>query len=241
VSKRKGTRSVSTLTPSQLARKRANDREAQRAIRARTKEHIERLERELEEYKSRNSRDETVQTLLRRNKCLESELQDLRLTLAQYQAGMYRNASDAVYCGLTLADPGFNAARLSDGLPAGSAMSSRASSFGNGTTGEYNTTPGFGPSFLPTPEPGPSDAYMTVMPATSAPSVVSSPCSSTGHPEDYMPGGYIPTSVPIMGGSVVPSTGMSCLGDETKVEFEEMDGTSKQLQTWNIQTRGRFG
>jgi hypothetical protein len=222
VSKRKGTRSVSTLTPSQLARKRANDREAQRAIRARTKEHIERLERELEEYKSRNSRDETVQTLLRRNKCLESELQDLRLTLAQYQAG-------------------FNAARLSDGLPAGSAMSSRASSFGNGTTGEYNTTPGFGPSFLPTPEPGPSDAYMTVMPATSAPSVVSSPCSSTGHPEDYMPGGYIPTSVPIMGGSVVPSTGMSCLGDETKVEFEEMDGTSKQLQTWNIQTRGRFG
>ncbi|KAH7248379.1 hypothetical protein B0J15DRAFT_400930 [Fusarium solani] len=40
--KRKGTRSGSTLTPSQLARKGANDREAQRAIRARTKEHIER-------------------------------------------------------------------------------------------------------------------------------------------------------------------------------------------------------
>ena len=71
-----GTRSVSTLTPSQLARKRANDREAQRAIRARTKEHIERLERELEELKSRQNRDETVQNLIKRNKELERQEQD---------------------------------------------------------------------------------------------------------------------------------------------------------------------
>ena len=76
-----GTRSVSTLTPSQLARKRANDREAQRAIRARTKEHIERLERELEELKSKQSRDETVQDLLKRNKALEKELRSLRETM----------------------------------------------------------------------------------------------------------------------------------------------------------------
>ena len=72
---------MSTLTPSQLARKRANDREAQRAIRARTKEHIERLEREIEELKSRNTRDETVQELLRRNKALEQEVTNLRKTL----------------------------------------------------------------------------------------------------------------------------------------------------------------
>lgn len=76
-----GTRSVSTLTPSQLARKRANDREAQRAIRARTKEHIERLESELEELKSHQSRDKTVQDLLRRNKALEEELNRLRESL----------------------------------------------------------------------------------------------------------------------------------------------------------------
>lgn len=76
-----GTRSVSTLTPSQLARKRANDREAQRAIRARTKEHIERLERELEDLKSKQSRDETVQDLLKRNKALEKELRSLRETM----------------------------------------------------------------------------------------------------------------------------------------------------------------
>ncbi|KAI0134178.1 hypothetical protein BJ170DRAFT_591166 [Xylariales sp. AK1849] len=73
-----GTRSVSTLTPSQLARKRANDREAQRAIRARTKEHIENLERELEELRSTQSRDETVQDLMRRNRALEEELHRLK-------------------------------------------------------------------------------------------------------------------------------------------------------------------
>ncbi|KAL5889804.1 hypothetical protein ACKVWC_005031 [Pyricularia oryzae] len=78
--KRKGTRSVSTLTPSQLARKRANDREAQRAIRARTKEHIERLEREVEELKSKQNRDETLQELIRKNKYLEKEIARLRET-----------------------------------------------------------------------------------------------------------------------------------------------------------------
>ncbi|KAL9567475.1 hypothetical protein ACKAV7_008425 [Fusarium commune] len=76
--KTKGTRSASILTPAQLARKRANDREAQRAIRARTKEHIERLERELAELKSKQSRDQTVQELLRRNKAIEKELIQLK-------------------------------------------------------------------------------------------------------------------------------------------------------------------
>ncbi|EGU74289.1 hypothetical protein FOXB_15201, partial [Fusarium oxysporum f. sp. conglutinans Fo5176] len=57
-----------------LARKRANDREAQRAIRIRTKEHIERLERELAELKSNQSRDQTIQDLLRRNTAIEREL-----------------------------------------------------------------------------------------------------------------------------------------------------------------------
>ncbi|KAK7754679.1 hypothetical protein SLS62_003236 [Diatrype stigma] len=80
-SKRKGTRSVSTLTPSQLARKRANDREAQRAIRARTKEHIESLERQVEDLRGHQGRDRVVQELLRRNKALEDELRRLRENL----------------------------------------------------------------------------------------------------------------------------------------------------------------
>lgn len=69
---------MSTLTAAQLSRKRANDREAQRAIRARTKDHIERLESELDELRGRHSRDHTVQELLRRNKALEDELGRLR-------------------------------------------------------------------------------------------------------------------------------------------------------------------
>ncbi|PNS17331.1 hypothetical protein CAC42_7014 [Sphaceloma murrayae] len=47
---RAGTRSVSNLSAAQLERKRANDREAQRAIRQRTKDHIESLERKVAEY-----------------------------------------------------------------------------------------------------------------------------------------------------------------------------------------------
>ncbi|KAG7408051.1 hypothetical protein Forpi1262_v018021 [Fusarium oxysporum f. sp. raphani] len=48
------------------------------AIRARTKEYIDRLERELEDLKSKQSRDQTIQGLLRRNQALEEELMRLK-------------------------------------------------------------------------------------------------------------------------------------------------------------------
>ncbi|CAG9950791.1 unnamed protein product [Clonostachys rosea f. rosea IK726] len=90
--KKKDIRSTSILSPAQLTHKRAKDREAQRAIRARTKEHIERLERELAELTSKQSRDQTIQDLLRRNKALEKELIQLRefvtvpMTSSRYSA-----------------------------------------------------------------------------------------------------------------------------------------------------------
>ncbi|KAK3682167.1 hypothetical protein B0T22DRAFT_277995 [Podospora appendiculata] len=205
--KRKGTRSVSTLTPSQLARKRANDREAQRAIRARTKEHIERLERELDELKKQN-RDETVQQLIRRNKALEQELMQLKESL-----GIQNRPYPA---------PGYEV----DGLPTVSTVSSRASSFGQGST-EYSSAPSFGPSYLPTPEP--CDSWSSVVPisSVSVPSVVSSPSSSTGHPDDYVPG-YIPTSVPtsMMDGSVLQPSAMPCL-DGGKAEYEDIENADR--------------
>ncbi|KAH8747060.1 hypothetical protein F5883DRAFT_584767 [Diaporthe sp. PMI_573] len=71
-------RRASSLTPNQLARKRANDRNAQRAIRVRTKEYIERLEKELEELKSRHSHNEIVQELVQKNRALEMELATLK-------------------------------------------------------------------------------------------------------------------------------------------------------------------
>lgn len=71
------------MTPEKLAQKRASDREAQRKIRARTKEYIERLEKEIEQLKSQKcrdqkSRDRTIQSLLRRNEAMEKELVELK-------------------------------------------------------------------------------------------------------------------------------------------------------------------
>ena len=80
---RAGTRSVSTLSAAQLERKRANDREAQRAIRARTKEHIEKLERRIHELTSQDERNEQLLAALKRNKELEEENQMLRASLEQ--------------------------------------------------------------------------------------------------------------------------------------------------------------
>ncbi|KAL2001429.1 hypothetical protein VTN02DRAFT_1786 [Thermoascus thermophilus] len=76
---RAGTRKVASLTAEQLERKRANDREAQRTIRQRTKEHIEQLERQVAELRAR---DEQMDNVLRRNVALEAEISRLRHQLA---------------------------------------------------------------------------------------------------------------------------------------------------------------
>ncbi|KUI59058.1 AP-1-like transcription factor [Cytospora mali] len=191
--KRKGTRSVSTLTPSQLARKRANDREAQRAIRARTKEHIERLECELEELKSKQNRDETVQDLLKRNKALECELKRLRKTMGiphtdPYPSSVYENELPSL---------------PSSGVP------SLSSSYGQSVRASAD---GYGYSHIPTPEP--SEPWTTSIPVT-VPSAVSSP-SSSGPMEEY---GYIPPSLPaLIDGITVPATAVPY---QNEVEYED--------------------
>ncbi|ROV92388.1 hypothetical protein VMCG_09119 [Cytospora schulzeri] len=192
--KRKGTRSVSTLTPSQLARKRANDREAQRAIRARTKEHIERLECELDELKSKQNRDETVQDLLKRNKALETELKRLRKTMGiphtdPYPSSVYENELPSL---------------PSSGVP------SLSSSYGQSVR---TSVDGYGYSHIPTPEP--SEPWTNSIPVT-VPSTVSSP-SSSGPMEDY---GYtIPPSLPgLIDGITVPA---SAVPYQNEVEYED--------------------
>ncbi|KAG8427950.1 hypothetical protein J3459_006207 [Metarhizium acridum] len=79
--KRKNTRTASHLNSAQLERKRANDRESQRAIRARTKEHIARLEQEVRRLRSRDFNRE-FQHLLRCNEALETELRQFRASVA---------------------------------------------------------------------------------------------------------------------------------------------------------------
>ncbi|KAG0158525.1 hypothetical protein PDIDSM_6040 [Penicillium digitatum] len=83
---RSGTRKVSTLSAEQLERKRANDREAQRSIRQRTKEHIEQLESQVSTLQSQIAEmrlkkkrfDEVVQ----HNAFLENEVMRLKHQVA---------------------------------------------------------------------------------------------------------------------------------------------------------------
>jgi hypothetical protein len=77
---RGGKRSVTHLSKAQLARKRANDREAQRNIRQRTKEHIENLERKVKELEE-TTRAGSLERVLARNRELEQEIEQLRAQL----------------------------------------------------------------------------------------------------------------------------------------------------------------
>lgn len=74
-------RGVANLTPDQLAKKRANDREAQRAIRERTKNQIENLEKKIRELTSQQPYQE-LQHVLRQKELVETENADIKKRLA---------------------------------------------------------------------------------------------------------------------------------------------------------------
>ncbi|KAF5679817.1 hypothetical protein FHETE_708 [Fusarium heterosporum] len=226
-SKRKGTRSVSTLTPSQLARKRANDREAQRAIRARTKEHIDRLERELEDLKSKQSRDQTVQELLRRNQALEEELMRLKenmgvsMTSSPYSApgtalSVTIPATTTSPHHSILTTPSVYDDNLSTG--SGAIPSPRGSPY---PSGDYSPLPDYGQQYV---LPNNCESWASTVPCP-VPSNVSSPSSSA---DDYS-AGYIPTSVPtsMLASSNTSSSNVSAVGhshkEVIKMEYEDVD------------------
>jgi len=85
---RAGTRSVTTLTAAQLERKRANDREAQRAIRQRTKDHIEQLERRVAELSGVQDENTRLVDALRRIDELKRENNSLRAKLSHALAAL---------------------------------------------------------------------------------------------------------------------------------------------------------
>ncbi|CAD0082080.1 unnamed protein product [Aureobasidium vineae] len=93
---RAGTRSVSTLSAAQLERKRANDREAQRAIRQRTKDHIENLERRISELTgTQEAREKLYLATQQRNRELEEENAYLRSRLSGETFTINVNENDA--------------------------------------------------------------------------------------------------------------------------------------------------
>ena len=78
-------RGVASLTPDQLAKKRANDREAQRAIRERTKSQIESLERQIRDLTAQQPRQE-LQVVIREKQAVEAENAEIRKRLASVLA-----------------------------------------------------------------------------------------------------------------------------------------------------------
>lgn len=89
---RAGTRKVTSLSAEQLERKRANDREAQRTIRQRTREHIERLEHQVSELKTKGDQYDDI---VRRNAALENEIRTLKHQLSMVTSGQgYSNLGE---------------------------------------------------------------------------------------------------------------------------------------------------
>ncbi|KAI1428516.1 hypothetical protein F5Y12DRAFT_711151 [Xylaria sp. FL1777] len=80
-----GSRGVANLTPEQLAKKRANDREAQRAIRERTKNQIEALENKIRELTAQKPYQE-LQKVIRQKEAAEAEVVELKARMASIVA-----------------------------------------------------------------------------------------------------------------------------------------------------------
>ncbi|KAJ5774899.1 hypothetical protein N7457_009795 [Penicillium paradoxum] len=83
---RSGTRKVSTLSAEQLERKRANDREAQRSIRQRTKDRIEQLETQVSALQAQNAemrlQTDRIEEVMQHNAFLENEVRRLKTQIA---------------------------------------------------------------------------------------------------------------------------------------------------------------
>ncbi|KAF7933493.1 hypothetical protein BELL_0208g00160 [Botrytis elliptica] len=80
--RRSSARGVANLTPEQLAKKRANDREAQRSIRQRTKNQMEGYERRIRELTSQQPYQE-LQQVIRQKEMVEQENLDIKKRLSQ--------------------------------------------------------------------------------------------------------------------------------------------------------------
>ncbi|GAB7329586.1 hypothetical protein MBLNU13_g01342t1 [Cladosporium sp. NU13] len=142
---RAGTRSVSTLSAAQLERKRANDREAQRAIRQRTKDHIDGLESTITELRrSQEASDKISLATRQRNRELEEENSYLRLRLSE--AGLTADLppqisrpQDSTLTVTQNSSPGPHAAGASIQRPASTSTSRSFSGTHPGPSGSWQT------------------------------------------------------------------------------------------------------
>jgi hypothetical protein len=82
-------RGVANLTPEQLERKRANDREAQRAIRERTKLQIDRLNARILELESTQPYND-LQAVIRQKEAVQQENEEMKRQLAGFMTTFQR-------------------------------------------------------------------------------------------------------------------------------------------------------
>ncbi|PSR99019.1 hypothetical protein BD289DRAFT_479801 [Coniella lustricola] len=209
--KRKGTRSVSSLTPSQLERKRANDREAQRAIRARTKDRIDQLESEVKRLRSITDRDIEWQRMLRRLQLLEEENKALK-------SGLHISPSEAY----NPFDDGHSSLHSSP-------VDNRSHTYSHSIRAASDPYPSY--TNMPTPAP---EAWESTIPVT-VPTSVSSPASCAA--EDY---GRFPVSVlnpavsaPMIDSIAAPTSVPYHGGNNNPVDFD----SGVESSDHNYQTR----
>ncbi|KAK2668029.1 hypothetical protein RAB80_015408 [Fusarium oxysporum f. sp. vasinfectum] len=205
-------RRISTLTPSQLARKRAKDREAQRAIRARTKEHIERLDRELAALKLSQSCDQTVQELLSRNRALEEELMRLKENMrVQITSSLY-SAPGLNSPQLSLPESFSSTSTFNDNLciSSGAIPSPRGSPF---PSDYYNFLPDYSQQHVSLSNNCESLASTVTCPS---PSNVSTPSSSADYNTGYISISLLSSTLP----SKTNSSSISVMFHKDVVEME---------------------
>ncbi len=176
---RGGKRSVTHLSKAQLARKRANDREAQRNIRQRTKEHIENLEKKVKELEERG-RSSSMERVLKRNKELEAEIKELRLQIASQQASVIPSQIPPELAGELLTQPKVN----SDWIPE-----------------QAGAWPGAVPSHIPALNPHPGSPAANSMPPSTYMNdtqIYSTTPAPIGYEHDEIPQPlYTPNAIPI--------------------------------------------
>ncbi|WKT53747.1 hypothetical protein QSH57_004331 [Fusarium oxysporum f. sp. vasinfectum] len=209
--KRKGARRVSTLTPARLARKRANDREAQRAIRARTKERIERLEREVAELRSKQGHDQTVQELLCHNKAIEKEL--IRLKEIMKLLWPDKIFPSTVYNG--------NLIIGNDAIP---------SFHGSPFSGDYNSLLNYSQQYVPLYN---DCEFLASTVSCNIHSNVSTPLSSVGYSVGYIPN-IVPTSVLPSNNTTSSSLGAACDKNVVRMEYDDVDHHATILKEFRL-------
>ncbi|KAL1963621.1 hypothetical protein VTN77DRAFT_7942 [Rasamsonia byssochlamydoides] len=153
---RAGTRKVTSLTAEQLERKRANDREAQRTIRQRTKEHIENLEQQVAEL---SAKGEQMDRVLERNAALEAEIAHLRQQLAmlsnrrplyRVEAGEEERRSSTSSNAPSIMSSPFNSPLVTDSMPSGASIAHMPSRMSLSHSGWH--------SYVPTPSSSACDS-----------------------------------------------------------------------------------